>query len=59
MCLKNYGWRFITLYRRQQKKAVPNKKKSKKAKGLSQEAFKNLKKEEKQKPRERGKGTSN
>ena len=41
------------------KKAVPNKKKSKKAKGLSQEAFKNLKKEEKQKPRERGKGTSN
>ena len=41
------------------KKAVPKKKKSKKVKGLSQEAFKDLKKEEKQKPRERGKGTSN
>ena len=40
-------------------KANPKQKKSKKAKGLSQEAFKYLKKEEKQKPRERGKGTSN
>ena len=41
------------------KKAVPKKKKSKKAKGLSQEALKDLKKKEKQKPREKGKGTSN
>ena len=40
-------------------KTTPKKKKSKKVKGLSQEAFKDLKKEEKQKPRERGKGTSN
>jgi len=33
VCLKNYGWRFITLYRRQQKKAVPNKKKRSKSQG--------------------------
>ena len=40
-------------------KAIPNKMKSKKAKGLSPESFKYLKKEEKQKPREKGKSASN
>ena len=40
-------------------KAIPKKMKSKKAKGLSPESFKYLKKEEKQKPREKGKGASN
>ena len=39
MCLKNYGWRFIILYRRQRTKPIPKKKKSKKAKWSSEEAL--------------------
>ena len=35
----NYGWRFVTLYRRQGSKTIPKKKKCKKAKWLSGEAF--------------------
>ena len=31
-CLKNYGWRFMTLYRRVVIKTIPKKKKYKKAK---------------------------
>ena len=39
-CLKNYGWRFITLYRRQwPKPSISKKKKCKKAKWLSKEAL--------------------
>ena len=34
----NYGWRFMTLYRRQIK-TIPKKKKCKKAKWLSEEAL--------------------
>ena len=52
-------WMVCNIVQEKVNKTTPKKKKSKKAKGLSQEAFKNLKKEEKQKPRERGKGTSN
>ena len=37
-CLKNYGWSFLTLYRRQWlRKTIPKKKKGKKAKWLSEE----------------------
>ena len=36
-CLKNYGWRFVTLYRRI--KTIPKKKKCKKEKWLSEEAL--------------------
>ena len=35
----NYGWRFVTLYRRQGSKTIPKKKKCKKAKWLSGEAL--------------------
>ena len=35
----NYGWRFMTLYRRQWSRPSPQKKKCKKAKGLSEEAL--------------------
>ena len=35
----NYGWRFVTLYRRQGSKPSPWKKKCKKAKWLSEEAL--------------------
>ena len=40
-CLKNYGQRFMTLYRRQGSRLSPPKKKCKKAKGLSEEALTN------------------
>ena len=38
-CLMNYGWRFVTLYRRQGERPSPRKKKFKKAKWLSEEAL--------------------
>ena len=38
-CLKNYGQRFVTLYRRAVTKTIPKKKKCKKAKCLSEEAL--------------------
>ena len=37
--LMNYGWRFVTLYRRQGSKTSPMEKKCKKAKWLSGEAL--------------------
>ena len=38
-CLKNYGWRFMTLYRRQWSRPSPGKRNAKKAKWLSEEAL--------------------
>ena len=38
-CLKNYGWMFVTLYRRQESRTIPKKKKCKRAKWLSEEAL--------------------
>ena len=38
-CLMNYGWRFMTLYRRQGSRPSPMEKKCKKAKWLSEEAL--------------------
>ena len=35
----NYGWRFVTLYRRQGARPSPRKEKCKKAKWLSEEAL--------------------
>ena len=35
----NYGWRFVTLYRRQGIKTTPKKKKCQKGKWLSEEAL--------------------
>ena len=35
----NYGWRFVTLYRRQGSRPSPRKRNAKKAKCLSQEAL--------------------
>ena len=37
--LINYGWRFVTLYRKTGSKTIPKKKKCKKAKWLSEEAL--------------------
>ena len=39
VCLKNYGLKFLTLYRRQGSRASPRKKKCKNAKWLSEEAL--------------------
>ena len=38
-CLMNYGWRFVTLYRRQESRPSPRKRNAKKAKRLSEEAL--------------------
>ena len=38
-CLKNYGWRFMTLYRRQGSRPTPRKKKCKRPKWLSEKAL--------------------
>ena len=38
-CLKNYGWRFVTLYRRQASRPSPKKKKFKKAIWLSEKTL--------------------
>ena len=38
-CLKNYGQRFVTLYRRQGTRPSPRKRNTKKAKWLSEEAL--------------------
>ena len=38
-CLNNYGWRFMTLYRRQGIKTIPKIKKCKKPRWLSEEAL--------------------
>ena len=35
----NYGWRFMTLYRRQELRPSPRKRNAKKAKWLSEEAL--------------------
>ena len=35
----NYGWRFVTLYRRQESRPSPRKRNAKKAKWLSEEAL--------------------
>ena len=38
-CLMNYGWRFVTLYRRQGSRPLPWKRNAKKAKWLPAEAL--------------------
>ena len=48
-CLKNYGWRLITLYRRGVNKTILKKKTCKKAKWVSEEALQIEKRSERQK----------
>ena len=49
----NYGWRLLTLYRRQESRPSPRKRNAKKAKWFSEEALKIVEKEEKQKAKEK------
>ena len=39
-CLKNYGWRFVTLYRRQGSRPSPRKRNAKKQKGCLRRPYK-------------------
>ena len=48
-CLKNYGWRFVTLYRRQGSRPSPWKRNAKKQNGCLRRPYKQLRKEAKDK----------
>ena len=54
----NYGWRFVTLYRRQGGKQSPRKRNAKKAKWLSEEALQIAVERRKQKAKEKRKDIS-
>ena len=54
-CLKNYGWRFVTLYRRQGSRPSPRKRNAKKAKWLSEEALQIAVKRRSKRQRRKGK----
>ena len=54
-CLKNYGWRFMTLYRRQGPKPSPRKRDARRQSGCLRRLYKLVRKEEKQKARAKGK----
>jgi len=57
-CLMNYGWRFVTLYRKQESRQSPRKR-NEKAKWLSEEALQTAVKEGKRKEKEKRKDTPN
>ena len=46
-CLKNYGWRFMTLYRRQGSRPSPRKRNAKRKNGYLRRLYKQMRKEEK------------
>ena len=50
--LMNYGWRFVTLYRRQESRSSPRKRNAKKANWLSEEALQIVVKRRKVKSKE-------
>ena len=56
---KNYGQRSVILYRKRQRKPSQRKRKARKQSGCLRRLYKEQENEEKQKARERGKGTSN
>ena len=55
--LKNYGWRFLTLYRRQRSGPSPRKRNAKRQNGCLRRPYKELRKEEKLKAKEKRKDT--
>ena len=54
-CLKNYGQKFMTLYRRQLSRPFPRKRNAKRQNGCLRRPYKELRKEEKPKAKEKGK----
>ena len=57
-CLMNYGWRFVTLYRRQGSRPSPWKRNAKKQNGCLRRPYKQLWKQEKWKAKEKRKDIS-
>ena len=51
----NYGWKFMTLYRRQESRPSPRKRNAKRQNGCLRRPYKKLRKEEKQKAKEKRK----
>ena len=54
-CLMNYGWRFVTLYRRQESRPSPRVRNATKQNGCLRRSYKYLRKQEKEKAKEKGK----
>ena len=54
-CLMKYGWRFMTLYRRQGSRPSPRKRNAKRQNGCLRRPYKQLRREEKQKAKEKWK----
>ena len=54
-CLKNYGWRFVTLYRRQGSRPSPRKRNAKRQNSCLKKSYKWLRKEEKLKAKQKRK----
>ena len=54
-CLKNYGWRFVTLYRRQESRPSPRKRNAKRPNGCLRRPYR----EKKRSKRQRRKGKIN
>ena len=54
-CLMNYGWRFVTLYRRQGSRQFPRKRNAKKQNGCLRRPYKQLRQEETWKAKEKRK----
>ena len=54
-CLKNYGWRFMTLYRRQGSRPSPRKRNIKRQNGCLRRSYNYLRKDEESKARRKGK----
>ena len=52
---KNYGWRFVTLYRRQGSRPSPRKRNAERQNGCLKKPYKYLRKEEKRKAKEKRK----
>ena len=57
-CLKNYGWRFMTLHRRQRSRPSPRKRNAKRQKCLSEESLQIAEKGREAKAKEKRKGIS-
>ena len=54
-CLKNYGWKFVTLYRKQGSRPSPRKRNAKTQNDCLRRSYKQLRKEEKCKAKEKRK----
>ena len=54
-CLRNYGWRFVTMYRRQGSRPSPRKRNAKRQNGCSRRPYKELRKDKTRKANEKRK----